>query len=356
MKLRVIGQSIIPDGLQDKVASDSVEFVNVEFTFSEEWQGLSKFVQFTQHGKTYDIDMNGENIVEVPPEIKNGICEISVFGVNGAVRGTTIPYKVNVFKSGYVDNAEHLVEPTPTLFAQLIGRIEDIEQKAENGEFDGDGYIITPEDIEEIKQDMVPLIMEDVQPALDEVKEISERAENIARGKSESLVFDTVEEMTAWLTDINNLKTHNIGDNLYIKAIYTDETETVRQPDYWISDVYEEPDENGYCYEISRLGVEVPDLENCVTFADTATSSKTGVSKVNSKYGIGIDETETLFLQSANNTEIEAKSTGYKAITPKNLNYALQCVPTSETQFGTAKMWITTDENGEIGLNISTEV
>ena len=183
MKLKVLNQKIYPYEEISDIASDSVEFVKVEFVFSKEWEGLSKVAQFTQDGKTYDKIMKN-NIVDVPPEIKEGMCEISIFGVNGAVRGTTLPYEVNVFKSGYVDNAEHPVEPTPTLYAQLVARVENVEQKAENGEFDGKSayeialkngfegteeewlkslhgkdYIITPEDKKEIKEDVIPIIM-----------------------------------------------------------------------------------------------------------------------------------------------------------------------------------------------------
>ena len=66
--------------------------------------------------------------------------------------------------------------------------------------------------------------------------------------------------MELWLKDIANKGTHNIGDNLYIKAKYTDETMTERQPDYWIAEVLEIPNAKGYYYEISELEADKPDL------------------------------------------------------------------------------------------------
>lgn len=49
--------------------------------------------------------------------------------------------------------------------------------------------------------------------------------EAIARGKARARVFDTVEDLDVWLSDLENVKTLQKGDNFYIKAIEV--------PDYW---------------------------------------------------------------------------------------------------------------------------
>jgi hypothetical protein len=133
---------------------------------------------------------------------------------------------------------------------------------------DGKDYVITDEDYEEIEEQ----VKTDIQPLINDITETSENAlevaksaESIAKGKSQSIVKDTWVEMEQWLKDVANKGTHNVGDNLYIKEMWIDEEETIRQPDYWITEVLEEPNELGYYYEISDLGVEHPDLTNLLS-------------------------------------------------------------------------------------------
>ena len=121
----------------------------------------------------------------------------------------------------------------------------------------GETYTISEEDYEEIEGN----VKTDIQPILENIENVANQAEVIAKGKSSSVVKDTWAEMEQWLKDIANKGTHKIGDNLYIKAKYKDETMTERQPDYWIAEVLEEPNENGYYYEISELEADKPDLE-----------------------------------------------------------------------------------------------
>jgi hypothetical protein len=120
----------------------------------------------------------------------------------------------------------------------------------------GDG-VITEDDIERIADK----VEAEIQPILEEIENTSNRAEVIARGKSSSVVKENFAELEEWLKDVVNKGTHKTGDNLYIKAKYTDETMTERQPDYWIAEVLEEPNELGYYYEISELEGDKPDLE-----------------------------------------------------------------------------------------------
>lgn len=136
---------------------------------------------------------------------------------------------------------------------------EDLEKKVADGYFrgePGDEYVITSEDYEEIGNN----VKEDIQPILENIENIANQAENIAKGKSSSVVKDTWAEMEEWLKNDANKGTHNIGDNLYIKAKYTDDTMTERQPDYWIAEVLETPNDKGYYYEISELEADKPDL------------------------------------------------------------------------------------------------
>lgn len=185
----------------------------------------------------------------------------------------------------------------------------------------GDTYEITEEDYNNIAS----IVEINIQPTLDDIEEVAETAESIARGKSQAIVFETFDEMEVWLKDVANKGIGLIGDNLYIKQMWIDEEETKRQPDYWIAEVLEEPNELGYYYEISDLGVEHPDLTNVVKNTDYANSQVGGVVKVSSIYGVSTSN-NILRTILATNTEIDDKTNQYKPIVPSNLDYAVKSV------------------------------
>lgn len=112
----------------------------------------------------------------------------------------------------------------------------------------------------------------------------------------------------------------------------------------------------GY-YVLSTLETQKVDLTNYVKNTDYATTTTGGVVKLNPSYGINRNTANNnLYINAATESEIANRSSIYKPIVPSNLEYAVGSVKASETQSGTIKAWITENEDGEIGLNISTEV
>ena len=89
---------------------------------------------------------------------------------------------------------------------------------------------------------------------------------------------------------------------------------------------------------------------------DYATKTSVGVVKASGGGGIDVSSGGNLMIVKATNTEIDEKSNTLKPIVPANLDYAVGSVKASETQSGTIKVWTSTNDEGEIGLNISTEV
>ena len=94
---------------------------------------------------------------------------------------------------------------------------------------------------------------------------------------------------------------------------------------------------------------------NYIKNSDYATSSKAGL--IRPANGLFISGTTgALLIAKASNAQIDAKTDSYYPIVPSNLDYAVGSVKASETQSGTIKVWTSTNDEGEIGLNISTEV
>ena len=180
-------------------------------------------------------------------------------------------------KTDFITEAQNLLDEieeglTPTIGENENWFICDKDTGKTSRGPKGDDYEITEEDYEEIgeqvKTDIQPLL-NDINETSDEALEVAKNAENIAKGKSSSIVKNTWAEMEEWLKDVANKGTHSVGDNLYIKEMWIDEEAGIRQPDYWITEVLETPNELGYYYNISDLGVEHPDLTNLISKDET---------------------------------------------------------------------------------------
>lgn len=116
----VEGQSLRWYGRIPEIADNSIEFVQLEFRFPGDWDNMVIVAQFTQT-KTYNC-LLVNNRCFLPMELVAGPCEVSVFGYlnEEMTRGTTIPLKLNISRSGFVSSAETPIPPTPDLYAQLI--------------------------------------------------------------------------------------------------------------------------------------------------------------------------------------------------------------------------------------------
>ena len=135
MILVVDGQRVYNYSGSSVIASDSVEFVEIEFRFSTHWDGYIRVAQFTQKGNTYN-KLLVQDKTKLPAEIVSGEFSISVFGYKSGApnRGTTIPYCAHISKSGFISTAETPIPPTPDLYAQLLAQIQ------QGGS--GSGYIL----------------------------------------------------------------------------------------------------------------------------------------------------------------------------------------------------------------------
>ena len=146
MKIIVDGQQMTSYNGNTVLYDRSSNFLILEFEFRSGWDGLVKTVQFIKGNTVYNKLMEENDTVVVPSEVTEGDWTLGVFGVNAenAVLATSSGLMLRVKLSAYKDNGSDPVEPTPTLFAQLIERIEECEdvansvrEDADNGVFDG---------------------------------------------------------------------------------------------------------------------------------------------------------------------------------------------------------------------------
>lgn len=159
IKIYVCSQSVT--GEYSPIASDSIDYIKVSFSFSPDWYGLSKTAQFTQNGKTYNVLLD-KNTCVLPRELEEGFFDISVFGVlpDGARRITTLPFSIIMKKSAFVADGETPIPPTPDLYSQLVGRVENAIQQIPDklSEFENDTGFITengiPKNLSAFSNDM----------------------------------------------------------------------------------------------------------------------------------------------------------------------------------------------------------
>ena len=218
----------------------------------------------------------------------------------------------------------------------------------------------------EIVQSAVTQVEEDLQPTITSIENTvdianstANTAKSIAEGANQALSYGNYQTMiTAFNALANNV--YNVGQNVMII--------TLEVPDLWISSIESTSqtytyttDEafttalstNGYVqvgyYKLSALETQKVDLTNYVTNTDYAASNKGGVFKVQSNYGVdvnngflrGIEKTYTNY-NSADNTMFVSKGTLENVITGKNLETGNNKVTTissssTNTQYPSAK-------------------
>ena len=111
--------------------------IQVQFTLSEDFAGLSKLAVFRQgeDGKKVDVALDSHLTCVVPAEVlteEGEVLFIGIYGANG--QGTVIIPTVwataGVVKPGTDPNTPVDAEPTPEIWAQILGIASDAEQAA----------------------------------------------------------------------------------------------------------------------------------------------------------------------------------------------------------------------------------
>lgn len=121
-----------------KPVADSENYLYAHFDFlTDEWdETQTKTALFTEHdtGKTYGVVLDDNGDCVVPHEVLNdrdgGYITVSVFS-GSIVTANTV--KVFVAKSGYTDDAQETLEPTPTAYQQMVRRVDALRSDMNYG-------------------------------------------------------------------------------------------------------------------------------------------------------------------------------------------------------------------------------
>lgn len=140
VKFVVQGQNLYRFSKEPILADKSVEFVELEFTFSSEWDGTSKTAQFIQDDKVYSQVLN-DNRCYLPQELNEGSFYLSVFGYKGSKRATARKLQMSLEDSGF-SQGDVPIPPTPDLYAQLLVKIDEAVAQAEQAVKDAQSAIM----------------------------------------------------------------------------------------------------------------------------------------------------------------------------------------------------------------------
>lgn len=125
LDFKVNEQIITHENPEKKVVADSIKYLTCKFTFSEDWNGITKTAIFiSASGDAYNVILDKNETCNVPYEvIKYPHFIISIFGGD---RITANKFVIDVAKSGYC-KGETPKEPTPDVYAQILSKLDGIE-------------------------------------------------------------------------------------------------------------------------------------------------------------------------------------------------------------------------------------
>lgn len=127
------------------IPTDSINTIPFGFALSSDWEGYTLTSQITKADKTVNILLDKNNAGMIPPDMEEGIWNVSLFGVkDGSKRNTTIPATLKLVKSGYNPQGQPPIQPPEDLYAKLIKQIDEankiaqsVRDDADAGKFDG---------------------------------------------------------------------------------------------------------------------------------------------------------------------------------------------------------------------------
>ena len=135
------------------LVSGTQEFIRFVFNLSNDWDGLTTFVQFVQDGIAYNQYLDDENGAYLPAEIGTGTCTLMLYGSANNTKATTNYLTLTIDENILVSDASS-TEISLSLYNQLVNKVNEIkrdigtqvEEYLRDNPPSGDGSVITGSD------------------------------------------------------------------------------------------------------------------------------------------------------------------------------------------------------------------
>ncbi len=217
---------------------------NLVFTFDEFVDGQAMLFYEIDDESRFDYlaKVNEQYILPIKSTLtKQGTIPMQLVITEGINENEVPIFKTNIFKVNIGSSIEDGIEQPEEYPSWLeiantkLNQVDNLDIDLKDGvvtifkkdgtteseNVKGDDYVITDEDYQEIGNQ----VKTDIQPILENIENVANQAEVIARGRATGYTFETVEDLDIWLQDETNVSKLTLGDNFYIIA--TD------VPDYW---------------------------------------------------------------------------------------------------------------------------
>ena len=134
ISVRVVNQELRVATPFRSLISGTQNFIKFRFLFfDDDWEGLTTFAQFTQGENSYNLYLDSEDSLYLPPEITEGVCTLMLYGsgttapnnmtANDTIRATSNAIKLKIGKNMLVEDASS-IELTQTLYDQLLATMK----------------------------------------------------------------------------------------------------------------------------------------------------------------------------------------------------------------------------------------
>jgi len=126
VRINVVGQKLVVSSNYIKIIGGSNKFIKFIFSLDGGWSGLMPYAQFTQDGTSYNVYLDENNSVFLPPEIKEGACTLTLGGTGNGVFATTDYVKFNITK-GILTEGQESTDITESMYEQLVDRVISVK-------------------------------------------------------------------------------------------------------------------------------------------------------------------------------------------------------------------------------------
>ena len=167
---------------EEFVVNKTENYFKAQFEFlSSDWQDKAVVAFFENEGGVgYEIALENNECI-IPLEVlKDGIFKVGLYAVKSPVLMRTNFVRVRL-ENGCGINGETPSEPTPTIYEQILQKCEkavatatDVQNRADNGEFNGKDYILTDADKTEIATTVKNEYFAELETLIDESGVLSE--------------------------------------------------------------------------------------------------------------------------------------------------------------------------------------
>ena len=120
IKVEVRGQKLKTETNSKTYVSGTQEFVKFVFTFIDNsWDGLTISAQFRQGDTAISFDNVVNNSVYLPPEMAEGECLLTLYGVSGNIIAISDSLKLKINENSIVTNPES-TKLTSSFYNKLV--------------------------------------------------------------------------------------------------------------------------------------------------------------------------------------------------------------------------------------------